>query len=159
MRAGGRAGRGGGAGQPARQRPDRRRAVHQLVARRLRDRDGGFSPIEAAIVFPVLVFMVMLVVQLALLWHGRNVAEAAAQDGLRSARGYQSTAALGQRDAEDYLRQVAPNLLPAPQVSVERTDTTVTVRVRAAVLSIVPLGLAVDETAAGPVERFVGPGR
>lgn len=103
--------------------------------------------------------MVLLVVQLALLWHGRNVAEAAAQDGLRSARGYQSTAALGQRDAEDYLRQVAPNLLPDAQVSVERTETTVTVRVRAGVLSIVPLGLAVDETAAGPVERFVGPGR
>ena len=120
--------------------------------------DGGYSVLEAAITFPVLILLVMFVVQFALLWHGRHVAEAAAQDGLRSARGYASTAQLGQQDAQSYLAQVAPKLLLQPAVDVQRTDTTVTVRVRADVLSIVPMGLTVDELAAGPVERFVGPG-
>ncbi len=125
------------------------------------DRPGedGYSVLEAAVTFPVLVLLVMLVVQFALLWHGRHVAEAAAQDGLRSARGYASTGALGQQDAQNFLAQVAPRLLLQPVVDVQRTDTTVTVRVTASVLSIVPVGLAVQETAAGPVERFVGPDR
>ena len=121
-------------------------------------RQAGYSAIEAVITFPVLILLVMLVVQFALLWHGRNVAEAAAQDGLRTARGYASTAALGQADAQDYLAQVAPNLLPRPTVTVQRTDTTVTVRVTSDVLSITGLGLNVDESAAGPVERYIGPG-
>ena len=137
---------------PARLGGARARAV-----RRLRG-DDGYSVVEVVITFPVLILLVMLVVQFALLWHARHVAEAAAQDGLRSARGYASTAELGQQDAQSYLAQVAPRLLLAPTVDVRRTPTTVTVRVHAGVLSIVPLGLDVDETAVGPVERFVGPG-
>lgn len=123
-----------------------------------RDREAGYSPIEAVITFPLLMLLVMGLVQFALLWHGRNVAEAAAQDGLRTARGYASTAALGQADAQGYLAQVAPNLLPQPTVTVQRTDTTVTVRVTSNVLSLIPLGLTVDESAAGPIERYIGPG-
>lgn len=135
------------------------RAARPLAGQRKRDdREAGYSAIEAVITFPVLILLVMFVVQFALLWHGRNVAEAAAQDGLRNARGYASTAALGQADAQGYLAQVAPNLLPQPTVTVQRTDTTVTVRVTSNVLSLIPLGLTVDESAAGPVERYVGPG-
>lgn len=137
-----------------RARPRRARA---RIASRLRG-DGGYSVVEVVITFPVLMLLVMFVVQFALLWHARHVAEAAAQDGLRSARGYSSTAELGQQDARSYLAQVAPRLLLAPSVDVQRTPTSVTVRVHAGVLSIVPLGLGVDETAAGPVERFVGTG-
>ena len=135
--------------------PRRPRAVRRG---RLRA-DAGYSVLETAITFPVLLLLVMFVVQYALLWHGRHVAEAAAQNGLRSARAFQATAELGQRDARSYLSQVAPHLLRRPEVQVARTQTTVTVRVQAHVLSIVPLGLTVDETAVGPVERFVGPGR
>ena len=121
-------------------------------------RDAGYSVLETAITFPVLLLLVMFVVQYALLWHGRHVAEAAAQNGLRSARAFGATAELGKRDAQSYLRQVAPHLLNRAVVQVARTQTSVTVRVRAQVLSIVPLGLTVDEIAVGPVERFVGPG-
>ena len=135
----------------------RRRRAHTQPADRLRG-DDGYNVVEVAITFPVLMLLVMAVVQFALLWHARHVAEAAAQNGLRSARGYASTAQLGQQDAQSYLAQVAPRLLLAPTVDVQRTPTTVTVRVHADVLSIVPLGLRVDETAIGPVERFVGPG-
>jgi len=138
--------------------PAQRRPARTRDAGRLRGDDDGYSIVEVVITFPVLMLLVMLVVQFALLWHARHVAEAAAQDGLRSARGYSSTAELGRQDAQSYLAQVAPRLLLAPTVDVQRTPTTVTVRVHAGVLSIVPLGLGVDETAVGPVERFVGPG-
>ena len=118
--------------------------------------DAGYSTIEAVITLPALIVMTMLVVQYALLWHGRHVAEAAAQNGLRVARGYDSTATAGQDAATAYLAQVAPNLLTAPSVTATRTATTVTVQVRAGLLSVVPLAdLDVAAQAAGPVERFV----
>jgi Flp pilus assembly protein TadG len=121
-----------------------------------RGRDDGYSLVEAVITLPVMIVLTMFVVQYALLWHGRNVAEAAAQDGLRTARSYQGTAALGQRAALDYLKQVAPKLLTSPRVQVDRTPTTVTVHVRAHVLSLLGFArLDVTEAASGPVERFV----
>lgn len=131
-----------------------------LGAARVRRRprgEQGYSVVEAVITVPVMLGLTMLVVQYALLWHGRHVAEAAAQDGLRAARGFGATAAIGEREAADYLGQVAPRLLLQPTVQVERTATVVTVRVRAGVLSVVPGGgFTVEESAVGPVERFVG---
>lgn len=119
-------------------------------------REDGYSIVEAVITLPVLIALTMFVVQYALLWHGRNVAQAAAQDGLRTARSYQGTAAMGQQAAVDYLSQVAPKLLTRAHVQVDRTPTAVTVQVRAQVLSLLGFArLDVTETAAGPVERFV----
>jgi hypothetical protein len=118
--------------------------------------DGGYSVVEASITLPVLILFTMLVVQWALIWHGRHVAEAAAQDGLRAARGYQASATSGQSAAETYLEAVAPRLLTSPRVDVTRTTTTVTVHVHAGVLSVLPgSGFDVDEAASAPVERFV----
>lgn len=134
------------------------RARHQAHRRD----DGGYSVVEATLVMPVVILLCMLVVQWALVWHGRHVAEAAAQSGLRTARGYEATATDGQTAAERYLAAVAPNLLNSPTVLVTRTQTTATVHVHARVLAVIP-GLPallsgsvdVDETASGPVERFV----
>jgi len=121
--------------------------------------DSGYGIVEAVVVFPAVLAMLFLIVQFALLWHGRHVAEAAAQAALRSAAGYQSTAALGERDARAYLHQVAPKLLTAQDVHVHRTATGVTVQVRANVVSLFGMHLSVSETAAGPVERYVSPNR
>ena len=124
--------------------------------------DEGYSVVEAAIVLPIVVLLCLLVVQWALIWHGRHVAEGAAQSGLRAARGYQATTGAGEAAAARYLSAVAPNLLSAPSVDVSRTATTATVRVRARVLAVIPGlsavisgGVDVEETATGPVERFV----
>ncbi|MGH3626504.1 MAG: TadE/TadG family type IV pilus assembly protein [Sciscionella sp.] len=118
--------------------------------------DDGFSTLEAVVVIPVVVIITMLVIQYVMLWHARNLAEAAAQNGLRVARGYQATAAQGQASATHYLDSVASNLLQDRQVDAHRTATTVEVTVHASVLSVVPFGsYTVDETASGPVERYV----
>jgi Flp pilus assembly protein TadG len=131
-----------------------RRRRHQR--RRHRREDEGYSIVETTIALPFLILATMLVVQWALVWHGRHIAEAAAQDALRAARGYQATSADGRQAGERFLDAVAPRLLTSHRVDVTRTETTVTVHVHARVLSILTVGApAVEETASGPVERFV----
>ncbi len=130
-------------------------AALESTRRRREANDDGYSIVEAVIVFPAVLMMLFGVVQFALLWHGRHVAEAAAQDALRTASGYRSSAALGETDGRDFLHQVAPHLLKNPDVQVSRGATNVTVQVRANVVSLFGIHLTVFETAAGPVERYV----
>ena len=130
--------------------------------RRARGLSDGYSVVEAAITLPAVILLSMLVVQWALVWHGHHVSEAAAQTGLRHARGYQATAAQGQQAAGDYLHAVAPRLLTSTRVDVTRTATTVTVHVHAEVLPVIPglsalMSGSIDQTVSGPVERFVAP--
>ena len=135
-----------------------RRAVRALRTRIRRVRsegDRGFSTLEAVVVIPVVVILTMVVIQYVLLWHARNVTEAAAQNALRVARGYQAAAAQGQASATDYLHKVAGRMLDNFIVTVDRGPTAVTVTVHATVTSVVPFGTyTVTETAAGPVEQF-----
>ena len=103
--------------------------------------------------------MVLLIVQYALLWHARHVAETAAREGLDAARAYQAPTGAGPDAARSYLRDVAPTLLTAPEVTLTRTATTVRVRIRAGVLRVIPIGtFTVDESVQGPIERFVADG-
>src|SRR6476620_5287913 len=89
--------------------------------RRLRDaRDRGDATVEAVIIVPVIVVLTLLVVQFVLVWHGRHVAQAAAQTAARSAAAYQAQPAVGQAAGDEYLAEVAPNLLPGRVVSVTR---------------------------------------
>ncbi len=121
--------------------------------------DHGYSVVEAAITLPALVLMCMLVVQFALLWHGRHVVEAAARDGVEAARAYQASASDGRAAASSYISAVAPKLITSPSIAVSRSATVVTVTIRASVLRVIPMGsYAVTESASGPVERFVASG-
>ena len=127
----------------------------RVAGRDANDRDRGFGTLEAVIVIPVVVIMTMIVVQYVMLYHARNVAEAAARDGLRVARGYQASAAQGQTAAEQYLTNVAPKLLAQRHCDVQRSATTVVIVCHANVASVVPFGsFSVSEQATGPVETF-----
>ena len=133
------------------------RALRARARRVCRDSERGFSTLEAVIVIPVAVILTMLVIQYVMLWHARNIAEAAAQNGLRAARGYQATGAQGQASASDYLRTVAGPMLGNPRVNADRGATTVVITVHAKVISVIPFGsFSVTEAATGPVEKFVG---
>jgi Flp pilus assembly protein TadG len=133
-----------------------RKTGEQRLRRRRGDSDAGYSVLEAAIVLPVVFFLLMVVVQWAIVWHARSVTEAAAQEGLRTAEAYQATAAAGRTDTLTYLGQVAPHSLPNPDVTVTRTAGTATVQVTARVASVIPFGhFIVTETASGPVENYV----
>jgi Flp pilus assembly protein TadG len=118
--------------------------------------DAGYSVLEAAIVLPAAFFLIMIMVQWAIVWHARAVTEAAAQQGLRSAQAYRSSAEQGRADTLTYLSQVAGRSLPHPQVIVTRTAAVATVQVSAHVASVIPFGhFTVTETARGPVETYV----
>lgn len=120
------------------------------------DADGGYSVLEVAIVLPIVFFLIMMIVQWAIVWHARNVAEAAAQEGLRTTETYQGSASAGRADTVTYLSQVAPHSLPNPQVTVTRTADNATVTVSARVASVIPFGhFTVSERASGPVETYV----
>lgn len=118
--------------------------------------DDGYSVLEAAITLPIIFFLLMVVVQWAIVWHSRNVAQAAAREALRTAQSYQSTAAAGRADADSYLSQVAPHALSQNCVTVTRSATTVTVRVHCEVMSVIPFGhYSTNEVVSGPIEKFV----
>jgi hypothetical protein len=138
--------------------PTRRRWGGWARRHRPGEADGGYSVLEAAITLPVIILVTMIIVQWAIVWHARSIAQAAAQEGLRTAEAYQSTAADGKADTVNYLHQVAPHVLPAAQVSVQRTPRTVTVRVTSPVMSVIPFGtFHVNESASGPTETYVDP--
>lgn len=120
------------------------------------DRDAGYSVLEAAITLPIIILLLMMIVQWAIVWHTRNIANAAAQEALRTAEQYNSSAAAGRQDGETYIAQVAPHVLPAGCVTVRRDATTVTVRVHCKItMSVVPFGTYwVDDTISGPIERY-----
>ena len=118
-------------------------------------RDRGSSTVEAVITIPVIVVFTLVVIQFALVWNARHTAQAAAQLGARSAATYQSSAGIGQADAEDYLARTAPNLLAGRSVQVDRGADAVTVSVQASVPSVVPFAsFTVDEQASAPIEAF-----
>lgn len=130
--------------------------MRDVALRRHGERDAGYSVLEATIVLPVVFALLMFVVQWAIVWHARNVAEAAAREGLRTTESYTATADDGRADTLHYLAQVAPHALPDPQVTVTRTTGTATVHVHAPVMTLVPFGhFTVDETVTGPVETYV----
>lgn len=132
----------------------RRRRRHAAV--RGENPDAGYSVLEAAITVPIIFLLLMIIVQWAIVWHSRSIANAAAQEALRTAQAYDSSAAAGRQDGDSYIAQVAPHVLPDGCVSVRRSATTVTVRVHCRITtSVVPVGRYwVDETVTGPVERY-----
>ncbi len=126
--------------------------------RRLRNaRDRGDATVEAVIIVPVIVLLTLLVVQFVLVWHGRHVAQAAAQTAAQSAATYQAQPGVGQAAGDQYLAEVAPNLLPGRSVAVTRDATAVTVIVTADVLTVIPFaGFHIQEQATAPLEIFIG---
>ncbi|WP_375504654.1 TadE/TadG family type IV pilus assembly protein [uncultured Jatrophihabitans sp.] len=135
------------------------RALSARWARTVPDRDGGFSTLEAVVVIPVVVIMTMISVQYVMVWHARNVAEAAARNGLRVARGYQATGPQGSASCTQYLDTVANKMLGQRSCTANRGGQTVVVTVHAKVMSVIPFGsFTVDESASGPVEVFNGGG-
>ena len=118
--------------------------------------DRGDATIEAVIIVPILVVLTLLVVQFVLVWHGRHVAQTAAQTAARSAAAYHADPGAGHAAGEDYLAEVAPNLLPGRTVTVTRNAGAATAVVTADVLTVIPFAtFQIQEEATSPTEEFV----
>lgn len=124
----------------------------------LRNERGVSTVAEMVVVAPTLLFALMLIVQFGLMFHARNVAEQAAQEGAARARQFDGTETSATTGTLAFLSAIGPNTLQGRDVQVNRTAQWATVRVTGTVISVVPgLHLHVAETASGPVERYVSP--
>ena len=111
--------------------------------------------VEVVVVFPVALLLALLLVQGALWYLGRSVAQAAAQEGARAAAVVGGTGAGGKQVATHALAELAGPMLRSPRVEADRLADRAVVTVTGTAESIVPgWSLTVTVTAADPVERF-----
>lgn len=123
---------------------------------RVRGERGAASLAQTVLVAPTLLAVLMLIVQVGLVLHARNVAEQAAQAGAAAGRAYDGSESDARASTLAYLGSLGDRTLAHRGVVVERTTDTASVTVTGTVLSVVPwLDLQVSESASGPVERFV----
>jgi len=108
---------------------------------------------QVAVLFPAVLFWLMLIVQYGLWWHAKQVANAAAAEAVDAAQVVPGTGRDGEAAARSYLDQVGN--LDAVTVVVVREPTTVSAEVTGSAPQLVP-GFAWSVTArsVGPVEQF-----
>ncbi|MFB9206457.1 TadE/TadG family type IV pilus assembly protein [Nonomuraea spiralis] len=126
-------------------------------------RERGVAVIELALLMPVILAVVLLIVQVALWFHGREIAEAAAREGARVARSapfdsgdWQGAATA---KATDVVKAVGPRLLENAAATTSEQDpdqrfVTVTGSAVQVVPLLPPLTFTITATAGGPVECF-----
>ena len=125
------------------------------MARDRRRTERGDATVETVLAVPVLLFLIMVVIQAGLWFHGSQIMEAAAQEGVRAGRVDSATAV----DAEDRARQfvvsLSPSLASTSTVHASKTAATTRVTVVGQVEAVIPgLRLTVSGSAESPTERF-----
>ena len=119
--------------------------------------ETGSTSLELVVLFPVLLAVIFGLVQGALWFHARNVAAAAAQEGVRVARVETGTVEAGRARAAGFLSDAGgTDVLTDPTIEVTADAQRVRVVVSGRSISVLPgvPGPAVKQSAAGPVERF-----
>ena len=124
-----------------------------LSARRRGAADRGATSIEMVILLPALFALMFLGMQAALIYQGRAVVLAAAQEGAREAASETGTAISGIRTAESFAAASTTGLNGVTVVG-RRTATVATVTVSATTLSVIPgWSPTITQSASMPVER------
>ena len=117
--------------------------------------ERGSATTEVVLLTPVLLFLVMAIIQFGLWYHAQHVAQAAAEQGVRTARSNGSNVEAGRQRAEDFLSDVAPTLIGSPVVVADREGDVASVTVDGTAVALLPgLTLTVHAEASSPVERF-----
>ena len=120
-----------------------------------RGRDRGVASVEASVLMPVVMGLVLLAVQAGLVFHAGHSVAVAAQAGGQDAASLGGTEETGKAAAEAFLARVAGNELHDTAVEVARTEETVTVTVSGRVMSLFPgWKPRVARTVQVPVERW-----
>ncbi|WP_310739000.1 TadE/TadG family type IV pilus assembly protein [Microbispora sp. H10830] len=135
-------------------------------ARRIRRRgrggrgERGATVIELAMLMPIVLAVVLLIVQVTLWFHGRQVADAAAREGARIARaggsdGWQEAA---EGKARQIVQAIGPQLLKNAQAQAWEQGDQRGVEVTGSAVQVVPLLPAMTFTITsrfgGPIECF-----
>ena len=126
---------------------------------RARGSDRGAMTISLAIVFPAVLFVILLVVQAGLWWYAEQAALAAAREGVEAGRINGAPAGAGEQRAAEFVDRLGSvvELARAPEQTGGDPDMyqlSVTVKT----LSLVPFAdMAITKTATAPREKFVPP--
>lgn len=113
--------------------------------------------LELVLVVPLVLTMMMVIMQLAVIYHANNVVEAAAREGLSAARTESGTAEDGRAAALQFIGEAADNFLSSESAQVDRPldGDQAEVTVRAQAISLLPgVNFEVEGRAVGPIERF-----
>jgi Flp pilus assembly protein TadG len=115
--------------------------------------ERGSTSIEMVILLPALFALMFLGMQAALMYQGRAVALAAAQEGARDAASETGTTVSGIRTAESFVA-VSTTGLSSVTVVGQRTATAATITVTATTLTVIPgWNPTITQSASLPVER------
>jgi Flp pilus assembly protein TadG len=122
--------------------------------------DGGNAAIQAAIIYPLVLAVVIVGVQAALWGYARNVAQTAAREGVATGRMHGAGPEAGAMQAQSALDRLAGSNFTGHHVStVGSTPERVRIRVTGTALSLIP-GIPnwpVSVDASGAVERWTTP--
>ncbi|MCB0919075.1 MAG: pilus assembly protein [Actinobacteria bacterium] len=115
---------------------------------------GGVT-LETVVVMPILLLAVWATLQGALFFHARDLAMAAAQEGVRAASAYTANNHAGATAAHRFLAGAGEGGLTNASVETRRSNAQVQVVVSGSAPALVPgLPTRVEQSAWGPVERF-----
>lgn len=118
-------------------------------------REQGSITLGVAVVFPAVLVLIMAIMQAALVWHARNLAQAAAAEGLRVERVPTATSDAGEQRSRAFLTETSRQLLSDVHITSMRSAGTAAVTVDGIALGVLPgLRLPVHASVTGPVERF-----
>ena len=125
------------------------------MTRDRRRTERGDATVETVLAVPVLLFLIMVIIQAGLWFHGAQIMEAAAQEGVRAGRVDSATAADAEDRARQFVSTLSPSLASTSRVQASRTAATTRVSVEGQVEAVIPgLRLTVRGTAESPTERF-----
>lgn len=129
-----------------------RRLAFWLTARRER----GSATIQMVVLMPALFTLMFLGVQAAVLYQGRTITLAAAQEGARVSAAADGSNAAGVAAASDFVSSTSAGLKNT-SVSGNRTATTATITVTTHTVSLIPfVSPTITQSASMPVERLTG---
>jgi len=117
--------------------------------------DEGSSIVEAVLVVPVVMLLLLVAVQITLWMHAAQVVQLAASEGDRSARSVGGSPAVGIARVHQVVDGPSSDVTdPSVTVAVLPGDTEV-LRVSATALAVLPwLRLPVSASAGGPIQQF-----
>jgi Flp pilus assembly protein TadG len=133
-----------------------------MLRRRLTGRDRGVSSLELAFIAPSLILLIFFVIQAALYFYARSVAQNAAREGVSQLRLDQTVAACQgnmtaiQHDVEAFARNIGSGALEDVQASpvCSKDGRTVTIEVTGHAISLTGITMTIDQTVTGQVEHF-----
>lgn len=125
-----------------------------MTRRRCRSQRGD-AAVETVLAVPVLLFLILVVIQAGLWFHGSQLVEAAAQEGMQAGRVETGSATAAEARARQFVAGMSPSIAASTQVQASRTADTTRVVVSGRVQQVIPgLQLTVSGAAEGSTERF-----